>query len=95
MILQLKNKEMSNIQKSVNSTISDLDSTFRDLSRNVENQFDELMEVIEEKDDLIEKIQTELAEQEEYYEGQINDLREELRKVSFLLIEYQHQNKAK
>jgi protein-arginine kinase len=86
---------MSNIQKSVNSTISDLDSTFRDLSRNVENQFDELMEVIEEKDDLIEKIQTELAEQEEYYEGQINDLREELRKVSFLLIEYQHQNKAK
>jgi protein-arginine kinase len=86
---------MSNIQKSINSTISDLDSTFRDLSRNVENQFDELMEVIEEKDDLIEKIQTELAEQEEYYEGQINDLREELRKVSFLLIEYQHQNKAK
>jgi len=43
----------------------------------------------------IEDLQTELAEQKEEYEDQISSLREDLKKVSFLLIEYQHQNKVK
>jgi molybdopterin converting factor small subunit len=58
-----------------------------------ETQFDELIGVIEEKDEMIEELQTNIEELKEDYEDQISDLKEELRKVTFLLIEYQHQNK--
>jgi len=73
---------MSDIQKSVNLCIKDLDSSFKDLLCAVENQFDELIGIIEEKDEEITELQTE-----------IEQLKEELRKAAFLLIEYQHQNK--